>query len=354
LGITLRKRRLPSGHTQLYFDIHTGGRRWTEGLRLTLVGDRFLDQQTMKMAKATLLQRQLEMSEGRLGVHSGRRRSESFISYLESLGKTRDSENTRASWEIASKRFSSFAGEHVTFADLTRELLERYKAHLLEELSPNSAQIYFSRVKTALHQAMRDGIISTNPALYVNIRKEAKLPVSLTLEEVRKLSKTHCGNTSVRNAFLFSCFTGLRYSDLVALTRDKIKGGFLEFTQKKTGRPERLPLCEQAIAILEEQRKTTRSERITPHQPQDAVFPLPRQSTIDKVLKKWGEKAELEKPMSMHKARHTFAVMSLSSGIDIYTTSKLLGHKNLATTQIYARVVDEKKRKAVEMLPTIK
>jgi site-specific recombinase XerD len=74
---------------------------------------------------------------------------------------------------------------------------------------------------------------------------------------------------------------------------------------------------------------------------------------IDKQLKKWGEDAEVKKPMSMHKARHTFAVLGLSSGIDIYTISKLLGHKNLATTQIYARVVDEKKRKAVDMLPTI-
>lgn len=183
------------------------------------------------MAKATLLQRQLEMSEGRLGVHSGRRRSENFITYLESLGKTRDSENTRAYREIASKRFASFAGEQ--------------------------------------------------------------------------------------------------------------------------GRPERLPLGAQAIAILDEQSKTQRSERITVRQVENAVFPLPRQSTIDKELKKWGEDAEITKPMSMHKARHAFAVLSLSSGIDIYTTSKLLGHKNLATTQTYARVVDEKKREAVGMLPTI-
>jgi site-specific recombinase XerD len=80
---------------------------------------------------------------------------------------------------------------------------------------------------------------------------------------------------------------------------------------------------------------------------------LPRQSTIDKQLKAWAKAAEIKKSVSMHKARHTFATLSLASGIDIYTTSKLLGHKNLATTQIYAQVIDEKKKRAVDMLPKI-
>lgn len=295
------------------------------------------------------------MDEGRLGISLGDKRKQSFIAYYEDLIDSKNSENTKSSWQNALTHFKNFAGETVTFGTLTREKLEQFKRYLLklESVSPNSAQVYFSRIKTALNQAVKDGIIPSNPAAFITIRKVERLPVFLTLEEVQKLATTPCGNEHVRNAFLFSCFSGLRYSDLISLTWDNIRDGYIEFRQQKTGRSERLPLSPQAREILIWQQKAARSPRTKQERHENAVFFLPRQSVIDKLLKKWAKDAKIGKSLSLHKARHTFATLSLASGIDIYTTSKLLGHKNLQTTQIYARVVDEKKRQAVELLPTL-
>lgn len=355
MSVILRKRALPSGNIQLYLDICSGGKEWIETLGLVLIGDRLQDRETKKRAEVIRTKRQREMDEGRLGISLGDKRKKSFVSYYEELIDTKNSANTKASWRDALTHFQNFAGDTVTFGALTRETLEKFKQYLLklETVAPNSAQIYFSRIKTAITQAVKDGIIPVNPATYITIRKEHKLPAYLTLDEVRKLAATRCANNQVKAAFLFGCFTGLRCSDLVALTWDKIDGDYIDFRQQKTGTSERLPLSAQAKELLRTQKDAYPSPRVTTERAANTVFFLPRQSTIDKQLKAWAKAAEIKKSVSMHKARHTFATLSLASGIDIYTTSKLLGHKNLATTQIYAQVIDEKKKRAVDMLPRI-
>ena len=85
----------------------------------------------------------------------------------------------------------------------------------------------------------------------------------------------------------------------------------------------------------------------------DAVFKLGAQQTIDKAIRRWVKRAGIGKKISFHNARHSFATLALTNGVDIYTVSKLLGHKSLETTEIYARVIDEKKRQAVGMLPRL-
>jgi integrase len=158
----------------------------------------------------------------------------------------------------------------------------------------------------------------------------------------------------VKQAFFFSCFTGLRYSDVDALTWDKVKNGFIEFSQQKTGDAERLPLSDEAKRILKQQEKAEPSPNLRREFAKNSVFFMPTQPVVDKQLKAWAKAAALDKRISFHKSRHTFATLSLSAGVDLYTTSKLLGHKNLQTTQIYAQVVDEKKKQAVSMLPSLK
>jgi site-specific recombinase XerD len=208
-------------------------------------------------------------------------------------------------------------------------------------------------IKTALYNAERHEMIQSNPARFITIKKVESLPKFLTFKEVKKLSETACENQSVRNAFLFSCFTGVRYGDVMRLTWDNIREKHLEFTQRKTGNSERMPLGKQALTILEEQKLVNCSEKVSKEFVEGTIFFLPRQSTTDKALKRWAERASLGKRISFHKARHTFATMVLTSGADLYTTSKLLGHRDFKTTQIYAKVVDEKKLEAVSMLPML-
>jgi site-specific recombinase XerD len=312
------------------------------------------------MAEEIRARRELDLLAETHDVTLTNKRKQNFVEYYERQLATKLSPNTQQSWKDALHHLLGFAGEPLTFARMNREFFEDFKSYLLKTktrrnkpISTNSAQIYFSRIKTALNQALHDNIINQNPASLVSIKKEQHLPVFLTLDEIRKLDETPCSNPTVKAAFLFGCFTGLRYSDISALTWDKIKDGFMEFRQKKTGHPERLPLSKQAKETLNAQKGAPRSERIRQVLPENVVFYLPRQSVVDKILKKWGKNAKIEKTLSMHKARHSFATLGLASGIDIYTISKLLGHRNLATTQIYTHVIDEEKKRAVENLPTL-
>lgn len=363
MGVKLRERELPSGKVQLYLDIYRGGRRQFEALGMFYLPERgkdaklnrFHNKETEKQAKAIEAKRQLDFQSEMYGIIGTHNRRSSFITYIETLKDSHTSENTRLSWGNAIEQLKDFAGEMVTFGDLSRKFFEEFKAHLLNNnVSPNSAQVYLARIKTALNQAVRDNILAFSPARDVTIRKQDRLPVFLTLEEVKKLSDTPCGNDQVKRAFIFACFTGLRYSDVDRLTWDKVRGEYLTFEQEKTGSAERLPLSPEAQRILQEQKTAAKNPNLNRQLPENVVFFLPSQPVLDKQLKKWAKAAELGKTISFHKARHTFATLSLSSGNDLYVTSKLLGHKNIQTTQIYARVIDEKKKEAVAKLPTLR
>jgi len=170
--------------------------------------------------------------------------------------------------------------------------------------------------------------------------------VYLTLEEVKKMAATKCSRAQAKNSFLFGCFTGMRISDIKKLEWKDIEDGYISFIQKKTGNAERLPLSAQAKLILDEQKRLQNANS-------EKVFSLPHRNAINSWLKNWAKRAGITKRISFHKSRHTFATLSLISGIDLYTTSKLLGHRDLRTTQIYARVVDEMKVEAVTRLPLI-
>ncbi len=357
MSVKLRERKLPSGKTQLYLDVYRNGSRRSEALGLFKTTnprtpqERFQNNETQKQAEEIEAKRRLDFQADMHGLTGTHNRKASFLKYLKERAELRTSPQTKASWNQAIAHFENFRGDTTAFGDLRRELFEDFKTYLLGKVSANSAFVYLSHIKTALNEAVRDNHLAMNPSNGTTIRKQEKLPVHLSMREIRKLAKTHCGNDQVKQAFLFSCFSGLRYSDVDRLTWDKVKGEFLEFTQTKTGEPEYLPLSKEALKILRRQKKAKPNPNVTRKIPENPVFYLPSQPVVYRQLKGWCKAAGLTKSLSFHKARHSFATIALSSGIDIYTVSKLLGHKELATTQIYAKVVDESKRKAIGKFP---
>ena len=152
----------------------------------------------------------------------------------------------------------------------------------------------------------------------------------------------------MKDSFLFSCLTGLRFSDIKSLkweniTYDSKNGYIIKFTQQKTKNTEYLPVSEQSIKILGERKKDD-----------DLVFKdLIYSAYHNKMLHKWVEDAEIDKHITFHSARHTFATLQLTMNTDIYTVSKLLGHRHLKTTEIYAKVIDKKKISAVSNMPNL-
>jgi integrase len=235
--------------------------------------------------------------------------------------------------------------------------LENFKDYLLTRVNANSAAVYFGKIKAACRKAAKQQIFTHHVGMDVTIRKQKTLPKYLTFEELQKLRATPIRSQTVRDAFLFACFSGLRFSDVKALTWDQARHEngqtFLWFTQEKTGEAQALPLSEQAIEILNAQKESKPSPRIRREFGKSVIFKLPESQAVNLTLKRWAKREKIKKTISFHVGRHTFATLTLTYGADLYTVSKLLGHANIQTTQIYAEVIDATRRNAVNMLPKL-
>lgn len=151
--------------------------------------------------------------------------------------------------------------------------------------------------------------------------------------------------SALKQAALFSALTGLRFSDIEKLTWSEVQhsraeGYYLQFRQQKTQGVELLPISEEAVMLLGERGA-----------PDTQVFEdLTYSAQNNTLLRDWVRAAGITKYITFHCFRHTYATLQLSHGTDIYTVSKLLGHRELKTTQIYAKVIDRSKRDAANRI----
>ena len=282
---------------------------------------------------------------------------ENFVKYFEALITNRhknSSESIRVNWERAVDFLISFKSKDIPFHSIDYKFCESFKAFLLNAprggnkkgiLSQNSASTYFSVFKAALKQAFIDGYFSTEISAKIkSIPHEESRREYLTIDELNILVATPCENDVLKRAAIFSALTGLRHSDIQKLKWNEISvennQPRIHFTQKKTKGVEYMPISQQALEICGE-----------PKLPNELVFDnLTNPAWINRPLKTWVAKAGINKNITFHCFRHTFATLQLSSGTDIYTVSKMLGHTNVKTTQVYAKVIDEKKNKAAEAI----
>ncbi len=282
------------------------------------------------------------------------RGEENFVEYFKKLADKRKSSN-HDNWVSAYKYLVTFTNGRLKFADLNERFCNEFKEHLLTTksnksnkttLSQNSAVSYFNKLKAAMKQAYKDGYLSVDLNARVTPIKQAETRREyLTLDELNRLIKTECNNPLLKSAALFSALTGLRFSDIQKMVWGEIEhiqgqGYFLNFSQKKTKGVESLPIPEQAYDLLGQ-----------PGKPSEKVFPgLTYSAYENKHLYQWIGAAGITKDITFHCFRHTYATLQLFYGTDIYTVSKMLGHKDLKTTQIYGKVVDEAKRKTTEKI----
>ena len=236
----------------------------------------------------------------------------------------------------------------MAFKIINERWLEKWQNFLLEKVSRNTAAGHYAKTASAMKLAVRDKIIQRNSCDSItNIKLEEIEREYLNFEEIKQLSETIPlteNAKEVARMFLFGCFTGLSFANLVTLTFKQIEGDTVKFFREKTKTWHHVPLNETALSLLGD---TAICD------PQDRIFSVPKHRQCSYILEKWGKEAGIKKHLHMHLSRHTFATLSLTSGADLYTVSKLIGHKKLATTQIYAKVIDEKKRQAVNNLPQL-
>lgn len=223
--------------------------------------------------------------------------------------------------------------------EVNRPFVVEFHAYLLRESGrrKNTAWVYLTALKHLLSHAHRQGALAHNPFADYRLRNEHVHRTCLTEPEIRRFMElTPCtpSLTLVRDAFLFSCFTGLSFVDLKQLTRRQITRfgdhRWIETTRRKTGSQVQVRLLDVAHAIL---------QKYTPEGLDEVIFPLPSNSWCNRCLARLMQAAQIHKSVTFHCARHTFATtVTLSNGMPIETISKLLGHTSIRTTQIYATV----------------
>jgi integrase len=306
--------------------------------------DRKQNKEVQKLAEQVRNKTELELQSNNYNFIPEFKKRTSVITYLQQKADKLSKWN---SYENTLKHLKKFAKKDITFQEIDEAWLERFKEYLIANVSQNSALTYFQNIKHIFRLAKRDKIILNNPAEFVsNFKfKEAKID-HLELNELETLAKTECEKPEVKRAFLFSCFTGLRFSDIKALKWENVKGEHLELRQEKTDDLLYIPLSNTAKSLL------TNGETNIIHLPNKNVFDLPKRWYTNDILKKWFKKAKIDKNAHFHQSRHTFATL-LTYKVDLFTISKLLGHKNLKTTQVYAKLIDENKKKAIDNLPVI-
>lgn len=286
------------------------------------------------------------------------RAQQSFIEYFGIVAAKRhanSSNSIQTNWKRTKEFLKLFAGGGtLLFSQIDNRLAEEFRLYLLSApcggnrsgtISHNTAATYFSIFKAALKQAFIDGYLSVDLSAKIKgIQEQESRREYLTVEELNTLAATPCERNVLKRAALFSALTGLRHCDIQKLQWKEIsmdgEQARLHFTQKKTKGVEYMPISQQALQLCGE-----------PGASEQLVFEdLPNPAWISKPLKRWIEAAKIKKRISFHCFRHTYATLQLSRGTDIYTVSKMLGHTNVKTTQVYAKVVDEKKNKAAQAI----
>ncbi len=350
MRLALRKKSISGNRQSLYLDIYDNGKRHYEYLNLYLEPEKRTDKTTktknkeiLELAHKIKAKRETELANASNGFIAKSKTNTNLISYLKKLSENK-SENTKIAYMQSINYLEKFKGSDITFQNIDKEFIQDFMAFLFEKnLKKSSVSIYLSKLKTAINQALKDKVISENPFINVSMPKLTKTKRAyLTIEEIQTLADTHLRNTQIKLSFLFACFTGLRISDILKLTWQNIQNDTISIHQKKTQELLIIPLTGTAKQILQ---MLPRDE--------EKVFRLKNTTTIFMNLKSWAARAGIEKNISFHTARHSFAVNYLSLGGDIFVLKELLGHTLLETTLVYADIISERKIQAAKLFPKI-
>lgn len=347
--VTVFRRKLADGSESLFINYRIEGKRIREPLNLYLTPGRTARQKiensnTLAMAEEYARKKSRELDEADLGVFV--RESDQkvmFIDYAMKESETCRTEGTRHSRLELIANFKEFS-RHARLVDINRAFYGRLVAWMRDTkgYANNTILTKTNVLKTILHKAKLDGIITMVPDFSGLVPpKVAGERCFLTIEELRALSDTPC-EPKVAYPFLFSCFTGLRLSDVRNLKWSDIRNGVIFLRQHKTGEFVQVPIGKNAAKFLRE----NGSEKVF-HD-----FPT-CEEWHNRKIREWAKAAGITKRISFHVARHTFATLALGNGADLFTVSKLLGHTKITTTQIYAKVLDEGRKKAVDAIPEL-
>ncbi len=363
--VKLRQKAISKGRKSLYLDFYpaiknpsTGKATRREFLGLYIIAkakgaiDKQHNVQTLALGENIRAKRQIEIQKGEYGLSGNPNEEMDFLKFFSELMRSKfDSDGNYGNWNATKKHLKSFRPDGIKMKDITIEFLEEFISYLNSKtkIKQNSKVSYYRKLSAAIKQAYNKNYINSNPTKLVKAPKEESTKREfLTLEELQKVAKHECEIPSYKQAFLFSALTGLRFSDIEKLLIKDIKGSkkkgyYIRYKQQKTKTEETLPIPKSAIDLIDLNGPANRR----------LIEDLHYSAYHNSKLQDWIDKAEIGKKITFHCARHTFATLQLTMGTDIYTVSKLLGHSDLKTTQVYANIIDKKKEEASKKLNNI-
>ena len=358
--VFLRQRKLNSGKITLYLDYYpplrdpvTQDRVFRDYLGIYLVDnpkfaiEKEANKEKLRQANAIRSERELAIIRGQFDFLDKHKQKMDFLAYFRKKLESKDQK-----WIRVYDHFKNYCHGKCLMSDITVPFCEGFREYLLKakhlknesmDLSQNSAAGYWSTFRGCLKIAYHEKMLKENVNDFLeSISGTSSRREYLTLEEVRQLANTPCDVPDLKNASLFSCLTGLRISDILALDWSNIvkaqDGGWcIRIRTEKTDTEATLPLTDEAYKLC--------GKHST-----GPVFKNLKRYNTHAPLKEWVEAAGITKHITFHCFRHTFATLQVNEGTDIYTVSHLLTHANVGTTQIYADIVDKSMRDAVERI----
>ena len=303
--------------------------------------ERQYNAEMMRIGEAIRCKRVLDLAHEGLGLFDESRLKLSFLPFFRDLAQTK-----QPKWYASYLFFEKFTNGKCRFMDLSVDLSEKFRDYLLKEarkkdgelLNHNTASAYYSMFRCALKEAYKLRFIQENLNDFLErIPENPTHRNYLTLSEVKQLARTPCDIDVLKRASMFSIFTGLRISDIMSLQWENIViapdgGPCIVKRIEKVDRNETIFISEEALSYCGYQYSS------------GPVFRGLERSMIYRPLKKWLKEAGIEKDITFHCFRHTYATLQIAGGTDIYTVSHQLTHRSVKTTQIYADLVDEKRR----------
>lgn len=366
MGIYLTKKKLSNGRISLYLDYRIENQRHKECLGIILEKEETKEQRLtnkLKLNQAKLIRLQREMNY----LHT------QYLNQLSTFLALPTPEfplNYRNFFDIAQEYLNNYRqkdsrtvqavfyhlqlfckGKHLHPDDITTDFCNKFFDYLYDHLHGNTPANYFKKFKMCLNYCVEKQIIPENPTNNMHITQYNDITKNiLSNEEINRLALTPCKNQELKRAFLFACYSGLRWCDIKQLRYKDVDFTTRKITiiQKKVARHSQnavlhLNLNESALQLLQ----------LSSGNSNDTIFQLPSHSYCLRVLNKWTKQANIKKHISFHCARHTFITHIMEKGANIKTAASLAGHSTTRHTEKYIHIIDEQKQKAVDSLPPL-
>lgn len=377
MKITLKERKLPSGKISLLIEYYKGSETTSEGKRRHIrdfenlkiylhpnaktASERRENKENLAYAQQILSIREAEYYQGKFDIKNTLKGKRRFLDYFNEKAEEKiDSPKNYGNWTATMLHLKRCISPNTIFDDIDEEFVKRVRRHFDKEartksdlpLSLNSKYSYYNKFKACLRSAFDDGYLAINYASKTKSFEQAESQREyLTYEELQKLVNTDCKYEVLKRAFLFSCLSSLRWSDINKMSWAEVREEYqddelvfkIHFMQQKTKGIEYLYISKQARELLGERKGNF-----------DRVFiGLKYSAVYNNELVRWCNRAGISKHITFHSARHTNAVLSLENGVDIYTLSKRMGHGEIRTTAIYAKIIDQKNKEAANLIPEL-